>query len=207
MMDITSLDAGTRDATVTSSMTSSADESCRLYDFVVCTVLIGAFCVFGLLGNATSFVVFCRQHKSDAAASAVLLFQCMAVTDSLLLLVAIAVYVLPAVYPYTGHLQIDYETFDYIVYVWPPAMIFHTVTVWLTVLVSVNRYSAVCRAVEEFGTTTKQLRRTRIQIVVVIILSLLYNVPRFFEHQVSFRSITEQCYQVLIWGNNDNIYV
>jgi len=57
------------DATVTSPMTSSltspmtsssvADESsCRLYDFVVCTVLIGAFCVFGLIGNATSFVVF-----------------------------------------------------------------------------------------------------------------------------------------------------
>ena len=184
-MDITSLDAGPPGATVTSSMTSSAEESCRLYEFVVCTVLIGAFCVFGLVGNATSFVVFCRQHKTDTAASAVLLLQCMAVCDSLLLLVAIVVYALPAVYPYTGHLQTVYDTFDYIVYmIWPPAMIFHTVTVWLTVLVSVNRYNAVCRAVEEFGTTTLLLR-TRIQIVVVVILSIVYNVPRFFEHQVS----------------------
>lgn len=163
------------------------DESCRLYDFVVCTLLIGSFCVFGLVGNVTSFVVFCRQQKTGAAASAVLLLQCMALCDSLLLLVAIAVYALPTVYPYTGHLRAVYETFDYIVYVWPPAMICHTVTVWLTVLVSVNRYNAVCRAVEEFGTTT-QLRRTRIQIVVVVILSVVYNVPRFFEHQASSTS-------------------
>jgi len=27
-----------------------------------------------------------------------------------------------------GYLQIDYDTFDYIIYIWPPAMIFHTVT-------------------------------------------------------------------------------
>lgn len=165
-------------------MTSSGDESCRLYDFVVCTLLIGAFCLFGLVGNVTSFVVFYRQHKTDAAASAVLLLQCMAICDSLLLLVALAVYALPAVYPYTGHLQAVYDQLDYIVYVWPPAMIFHTITVWLTVLVSVNRYDAVCRAVEEFGTTTL-LRRTRIQIVIVVILSVIYNVPRFFEHQAS----------------------
>jgi len=107
-METTTRDGAPADATVTSPMTSSSaeEESCRLYDFVVCTVLIGAFCVFGLVGNATSFVVFCRQHKTDTAASAVLLLQCMAVCDSLLLLVAIAVYALPAVYPYTGHLQV-----------------------------------------------------------------------------------------------------
>jgi len=189
-MDVTTRDSVTRDAAVTLSMTSSADASCRLFDFVVCTALIGAFCVFGLIGNVTSFVVFCRQHKTDAAA--VLLLQCMAVCDSLLLLVALAVYALPAVYPYTGHLQAVYETFDYIVYIWPPAMISHTVTVWLTVLVSVNRYNAVCRAVEEFGTTTL-LRRTRIQIVVVVILSVVYNVPRFFEHQASSSFMSDRC--------------
>jgi len=184
-MDITSpRDSAPLDATVTSSMTSSVDESCVLYDFIVCTALIGAFCVFGLAGNMTSFIVFCRHQKTGAAASAVLLLQCMAVCDSLLLLVAIVVYALPTVYPYTGHLQAVYETFDYIVYVWPPAMIFHTVTVWLTVLVSMNRYNAVCRAVEEFGTTTL-LRRTRIHIVIVVVLSVVYNVPRFFEHQAS----------------------
>jgi len=181
---------------VTSSMTSSAgggegddeqeaDEWCRLYEFVVCTLLIGSFCLFGLVGNGASFVVFCRQHKTGAAASAVLLLQCMAVCDSLLLLVAVAVYALPAVYPYSGHLLAVHQSFMvYVVYVWPPAMILHTVTVWLTVLVSVNRYQAVCRAMEEFGTTTL-LRRTRIHVVVVVVAAVVFNVPRFFEHQAS----------------------
>jgi len=109
----------------------------------------------------------------------------MAVCDSLLLLVAVAVYALPAVYPYTGHLAaVHRSSLDYVIYVWPPAMILHTVTVWLTVLVSVNRYNAVCRAVEEFGTTTL-LRRTRIHVVVVVVAAVVYNVPRFFEHQAS----------------------
>lgn len=89
---------------MTSSMTPSMtnSESCRLYDLVVCGLLIGAFCLFGLVGNSTSFVVFCRQHKTGAAAAAVLLLECMAVCDSLLLVVAVAVYVVPAVYLYTG---------------------------------------------------------------------------------------------------------
>jgi len=113
---------------------------------------------------------------------AVLLLQCMAVCDSLLLIVAVAVYVLPAVYPYTGHLRAVHESSDYVVYVWPPAMVFHTATVWLTVLVSVNRYNAVCRAVEEFGTTTLS-RRTRVQLAVVVVAAVVFNVPRFFEHQ------------------------
>ena len=196
-MDTTTRDSsGPRDAAVTSSWDHEDDESCRLFEFVVCSVLIGAFCVFGLVGNVASFVVFCRQHKTTTAttcrdhkttaASAVLLLQCMAVCDSLLLLVALVVYSLPAVYAYTGQLRVIHDTFDYIVYVvWPPAMILHTVTVWLTVLVSVNRYNAVCRAVEEFGTTT-MLRRTRVHVVIVVILSVLYNVPRFFEHQASY---------------------
>jgi len=170
---------------MTSSPGDDVDDDvlCQLYEFVVCTLLIGAFGVFGLVGNATSFVVFSRQRTTDSAsASAVLLLQCMAVCDSLLLVVAVAVYALPSIYPYTGHLQSIHDTLDYIIYVWPPAMILHTVTVWLTVLVSINRYVAVCRAVEEFGTTTL-LRRTRIQIIVVVLLSVVYNVPRFFEHK------------------------
>lgn len=174
-----STDLGVDD--VTPSQDILNDElNCRLYEFIVCTVVIGAFCVFGLIGNVTSFVVFCK-HKDSAAA--IFLLQCMAVVDSLLLIVAVVVYALPSVYPYTGHLKSVYESFDYIVYIWPPALICHTVTIWLTVLVTVNRYNAVCRAIEEFG--KKTMRRAQVQVVTVVTLAALYNIPRFFEHQAS----------------------
>jgi len=81
--------------------------SCDLYDFVVCTVVIGLVCVFGLAGNITSFFVLCK-HKTETAT--IFLLQCMAVFDSLLLLSTLLLYVLPAVYPYTGSLQVSHST-------------------------------------------------------------------------------------------------
>jgi len=81
--------------------------SCDLYDFVVCTVVIGLVCVFGLAGNITSFFVLCK-HKTETAT--IFLLQCMAVFDSLLLLFTFLLYVLPAVYPYTGSLQVSHST-------------------------------------------------------------------------------------------------
>jgi len=84
---------------------SDAETSgCRLYDFVVCTVVIGLVCVFGLAGNVTSFFVLCK-HKTETAT--IFLLQCMAVFDSLLLLFSIFIYVLPYIYPYTGKLQVS----------------------------------------------------------------------------------------------------
>lgn len=77
--------------------------SCELYEFVVCTVVIGFVCVFGFAGNVTSFFVLLK-HKTETAT--IFLLQCMAVFDSLLLLMALFIYVLPGVNPYTGKLQV-----------------------------------------------------------------------------------------------------
>ena len=77
-----------------------------------------------------------------------------------------------------------YDWFDYIkVFVWPPAMMLHTITIWLTVLVTVDRYCAVCRAVEQYGASSATLGACRRRVVVVVTLAIVYNTPRFFEHQ------------------------
>ena len=76
------------------------------------------------------------------------------------------------------------DWYDYItMYVWPPAMILHTITIWLTVLVTVDRYCAVCRAVEQYGSGSATLGVTRRRVVAVVSLAIVYNSPRFFEHQ------------------------
>ena len=92
---------------------TDADEgSCLLYEFVVCTVIIGVVCVFGLVGNFTSFFVLCK-HKTETAT--IFLLQCMAMFDSLLLLVALFVYVLPGIYPYTGRLKVRHSKHCFII--------------------------------------------------------------------------------------------
>ena len=155
---------------------------CNLYSFVVCAVVIGVVCLFGLAGNVLSFIVLCK-HKTENAA--IFLLQCMAVFDFLLLVATLFIYTFPSVFPYTGYLEVMYTSYAdvVIVYVWPLGTMLHTATIWLTVLVTVNRYNAVCRAIEEFGATS--LRSTKIQVVVVILFSILYNAPRLFEHRVS----------------------
>jgi len=102
-MEAESVDAVTLEPLVEEGSDADGD-GCTLYDFVVCTVVIGLVCVFGLAGNVTSFFVLLK-HKTETAT--IFLLESMAVFDSLLLLVSLVLYVLPNVYPYTGRLQVD----------------------------------------------------------------------------------------------------
>ena len=160
---------------------SDMDVHCELYDFIVCSVVIGTVCVFGLAGNTASFLVL-HRHKQQTAA--IFLLKTMAVSDFLLLVITLVIYTFPSFEPYSGRAQTVFAWFTHSrIYVWPLAMMLHTFTVWLTVLVTVNRYNAVCRAVEEFG-NKKTLSATKVSLLVLVLLSILYNTPRFFEHQV-----------------------
>jgi len=77
-----------------------------------------------------------------------------------------------------------HDWFGYITkFVWPPASMLHTITIWLTVLVTVDRFCAVCRAVEQYGSGSATLGSTRRRVVAVVTLAVIYNTPRFFEHQ------------------------
>jgi len=71
------------------------------------------------------------------------------VIDNLLVMTAFPLYFLPTFVEYTGlYPQYDkYNTFHQfvLVYVLPVAFVAQTATIWVTVLVAVNRYIAVCR--------------------------------------------------------------
>ncbi len=114
--------------------------------------------------------------------SAVFLLQCMAVVDSLLLATSFWIYTLTGIYPYTNWLEEMYKTcHEVIEYVWPVAMMAHTATIYLTVLVSLNRYFAICHAVS--CSRMYGLPVVRIQVIAVLCFSVAYNIPRFLEHK------------------------
>ena len=155
-------------------------KNCRLFEFVVCTVIIGVLSFLGLVGNVTSFFVL-RKHKSETAT--IFLLQVLAVSDSILLLCSALVYTLSSIYPTVGGLK---ELFDSCrllqTYIWPVSLMAHTTTIYITVLVTLNRYCAVCRPSVPLGAYF--LQATKLQVVAVVSFSVLYNTPRFFEHQV-----------------------
>jgi len=62
------------------------------------------------------------------------------------------------------------------------ASVSQTAIVWVVVIVTIDRYLAVCRPLVAVGLRT--LRRVRRTIVVIIVAALLYNIPVFFENKV-----------------------
>jgi len=66
---------------------------------------------------------------------------------------------------------------------WALASTAQTMTVWMTLLVTVDRYSAVCQPwkVADF---VSHRRRTRLTVGLVLVAAAIYNIPRYFERQV-----------------------
>lgn len=169
----------------------SADESgCNLYLFVIYTVIVGFLCLFGFVSNSISFCVF---YKDTVKTSTPFLFQGLSVIDNLLLITVIPLYCIEPFVIYTG-LYTGYLTYGYssivLVYIFPLASVSQTATIWVTVLVAVNRYIAVCKPYQAPRLCT--VRQAKIQLATVLILAVLYNVPKFAESYVEYDPV-ENC--------------
>lgn len=67
-------------------------------------------------------------------------------------------------------------------YVWLLTPVAHMCSIWLVVLVAVNRYWAVCRPHSVASVWTS--RRTVIYVAIVISLVIVFNSPRIFEYRI-----------------------
>ena len=117
--------------------------SCASFRFVFNSVVIGLLCVIGLTGNAISMVVLRSDRRNRVA---VFLLRSLAVADSLTLVVALVVLtvfygILPESDPSTVLAARPY----FIRFVHPIGYVAESATVWLTVLLGVNRYLSICR--------------------------------------------------------------
>jgi len=66
-------------------------------------------------------------------------------------------------------------------YAWPAASITQTMTIWIVLLVTVDRYIAVCLPLSRH---LRSMRRTQLATGVTLVLAVVYNVPLFFEREV-----------------------
>ena len=67
-------------------------------------------------------------------------------------------------------------------YVWPCALIAQTCAVWLVVILTADHYIAICRPLHACQYSTRSRARRAVELV--WILSILYNLPRFFERNI-----------------------
>jgi len=68
--------------------------------------------------------------------------------------------------------------------VWPLVHITQMWAVWITVLVAFNRYVAICRPFQAPRLCT--MRQTRWQAFWLATAVVVYNIPRFFEHRITY---------------------
>ena len=89
---------------------------------------------------------------------------------------------LPSVYAYTRTLFSTYywEVFPYITpFVYPVGLIAQTSSAYLTLIVTIERYVAVCQPLKARALCT--YGRARLCVIVLGACAVAYNIPRFFE--------------------------
>ena len=156
------------------------ERSCQLYQFILHTVIVGTLVVFGVIGNSLAFAVF---WKGNLKTSTTFLLMCLSLVDSAMLLTAFVVRSIKPFVDYTGYMSSFYSINPYVcAYVFPLHLMPRTATVWVTVLITVNRYIVVCMPLRASQWCT--LSNTKKQLAVVLLLAVLYNIPVFFEYDI-----------------------
>ena len=157
-----------------------------VFFFVIYGPLWGLVSLFGLIGNTLSFAVLHRYAKSNVANFQL---KALAVTDNLFLITAVCVQMYQAMLVSFGLEERLVPVFPYLqTYVWPLTHMAQMLTVWMMVLVAANRYIAVCKPLHAPRLCTK--RKLKVQISVMCILIVIYNMPRFFEYRYENVNIT-----------------
>ena len=150
------------------------DAQCRLFRFVFIGVLVSSVCVLGLLGNTFSLLVY---HRDRSSATASLLLQSIAGADNCFLLLWLLHYSLRELLVFY---QLDTHYISLLrMYTFPMLYMAQMLTIYLTVVIALNRFVAVCWPYR--APTLCTLTNCYRQIAFVVVVSIVYNLPRFFE--------------------------
>ena len=128
--------------------------------------IIGSIGILGNIGAVTHFgKAKYRQHRFY------LLMLTLAIVDILLIISFIWFFSVPA---FSGK---NRHTYRWSIWLYPTLHIFSTGNVFLTVAISLDRYLAICKPLSYHSSpyTTRKI------LLLIALVSISYNIPRFFE--------------------------
>ena len=159
---------------------------CGLFFIIIYGPLYIVVCIFGLVGNSLSFAVLHGYSRSNVAT---FLLKALAVSDNLFLVTALFVQTLTAMLLSFGKKEVLLPIYPYIqTYVWPATHMIQMGTVWMMVLIATNRYIAVCKPLHAPRLCRK--RNVKVQILIMTVFIIAYNIPRFFEYKYTYVNVT-----------------
>ena len=147
------------------------------FDIYMGVWLPGVIAILGILGNSLSLLVLSRDtSRSTTFAS----LKALASSDIILLVGALAQQVVPMFCKVTGSTDTFCLNQGYIrVYSWPIICIAQMLSIWLVLLISAERFVAICYPLR--ASRMCSLNRIRFLILLILMMSILFNIPKFFE--------------------------
>jgi len=144
--------------------------------------VVGLLCLVGFVGNALTIAVL-RRDWQDGSSATNWLLRTLAGVDTFYLVACLFIQTFKTAYDFTDWFPESMRPyFPYAErYLWPVASIGQTVTIWTVLLVTVDRYLAVCRP---FDTRMRSVNLAKKLFVGVVVAAVVYNIPRFLERQV-----------------------
>lgn len=159
---------------------SSISENLRTFCITVDVFIVGALCLSGLVGNILSIVVLRRFH--DKRSTTTWTLQTLAVADIMYLCSCIFIQSVNTIHKSTTWWPQLSNVYPYIaLYAWPCASTLQTITTWIVLYITIDRYLVVSRP---FTARTRKRYRAVISIAVICISAAIYNIPRFMERKV-----------------------
>lgn len=132
--------------------------------------------VLGVLGNLVSFLVLClmRKHRLRSVTT---MLQALSVSDTMVLL---AGFLLRSMRYLAGERYVLAFTIMFPV-LFATTYALRLINTWLTVLLTFDRYVAVCYPLHAHRICTT--KKTYVQIACVILFSFAFCIPRYFESE------------------------
>ena len=156
---------------------SNCSDVTRFVDIYIVTLL----CFVGIIGNVLSIAVLGRDRTMRR--STAFLLQVVAVADAAYLTACLFIQTANTITVCTDWFTSLKRSWPHMApIVWPCASIAQTCTVWLVVVLTADRYVAICKPLHAgFWITTPRIRKV---VFIVVVFAFLYNIPRFFEREV-----------------------
>ena len=161
-----------------------------LFRFLIYSIFLNSIGIIGIFGNSLSMIILSKYLlKSSINYLLIGLARC----DVALIITSIILFGIPPIYQYTGlFFSYNYYIYPYLACIFfPIALIAQTSSVYLTLTVTLERFVAVCRPLRAKSLCT--YGRARVHFYFIIIMSTLYNLPKFWEIEVE-----------TIWSTNFN---
>ena len=176
----------TKTSSATSLLCTDSDQTLHQFKIAVEVYVVGTLCALGIAGNLLSIVVLGRDRTIRRTTGFML--QMLAVADAVYLVACIFYQTLNCIEKCTDWLPPAVQRrWPYVeVYAWPMASVAQTATVWIVVVVTADRYVAICHPLHAVQYST--VSRLRKAVAAVWILAAFYNLPRFFERVVDVDS-------------------